>query len=341
MKTCGSREALFEKHPSTDMAKAQSSLPVSSPSDVLSEAEYRLRAVRYKQLLECLSTEMESLFQSFEISLGVPMESRVKSWDSVSGKVGRKAYAIRSIDEIDDIAGLRIILLFRRDLEKVDGLISNNLLVIEKEDASSRLSNDQFGYGSNHYVVSIPDDWCKIPSYAGLAGLKAEIQVRTVAQHIWAAASHKLQYKREDSVPIPLRRTISRVSALLETVDLEFDRVLDERGTYNSSERRSDPGELLNVDSLKRISDEFYPDHEDPDFSSYDLLLRQLDWCGIKTAEQFSNLLIETKDAALSHDRLCADNEGKGGHYFTREGMARVSMSEKFGDEALDVGMND
>jgi ppGpp synthetase/RelA/SpoT-type nucleotidyltranferase len=33
----------------------------------------------------------------------------------------------------------------------------------------------------------------------GLGGLRAEVQVRTTAQHIWAAASHKLQYKHEES----------------------------------------------------------------------------------------------------------------------------------------------
>lgn len=59
-----------------------------------------------------------------------------------------------------------------------------------------------------------------------MSGLKAEVQVRTVTQHVWAAASHVLQYKQEASVPLPVRRSIYRVSALLETVDLEFERVL-------------------------------------------------------------------------------------------------------------------
>jgi hypothetical protein len=52
--------------------------------------------------------------------------------------------------------------------------------------------------------------------------LKAEIQIRTVLQHAWAAISHKLQYKREDDVPAPLRRKLFRLSALFELADDEF-----------------------------------------------------------------------------------------------------------------------
>jgi ppGpp synthetase/RelA/SpoT-type nucleotidyltranferase len=71
-------------------------------------------------------------------------------------------------------------------------------------------------------------------SYGALAYFRMvfELQLRTLAQHIWAVASHKLQYKREASVPVPIRRSINRVSALLEMVDLEFDRVLLEREQY-------------------------------------------------------------------------------------------------------------
>jgi putative GTP pyrophosphokinase len=55
-----------------------------------------------------------------------------------------------------------------------------------------------------------------------LVNLKAEIQVRTVLQHAWAAVSHKLQYKVNSEVPIELQRKLFRISALLELADDEF-----------------------------------------------------------------------------------------------------------------------
>jgi putative GTP pyrophosphokinase len=58
--------------------------------------------------------------------------------------------------------------------------------------------------------------------------LFAEIQVRTVVQHAWATVSHSLQYKREADVPIPLRRRLARVSALLELADMEFSAISEQ-----------------------------------------------------------------------------------------------------------------
>src|SRR5690606_25945786 len=95
------------------------------------------------------------------------------------------------------------------------------------------------------------------------------------AQHTWAVASPKLQYKHEEGVPPPIRRTIHRVSALLETVDLEFERVLEERGSYIAAAADNvDLGELLNVDLLKATLSEILPEKNRVDNEPYaDLLV--------------------------------------------------------------------
>jgi hypothetical protein len=77
-----------------------------------------------------------------------------------------------------------------------------------------------------HFVVEFPEPWFVVPTIGPMRGLRAEIQVRTHAQHIWADASHILQYKKESSVAPKTRRDIHRIAALLETVDLEFEKVL-------------------------------------------------------------------------------------------------------------------
>ncbi len=148
------------------------------------------------------------------------MEGRVKSLASIEEKIERKGLTLQSVTALDDLIGVRAILLFRKDLKIADKLISKTFHVLHKEDTATRLADDSFGYQSQHYVVQLPKSWSKIPSFSELGTIRVELQVRTLAQHIWAAASHKLQYKKENSVPPPLRRAISRVSALLETVDL-------------------------------------------------------------------------------------------------------------------------
>ena len=117
------------------------------------------------------------------------------------------------------------------------------------------MTEGQFGYQSWHYVIAFPEKWLSVPSLCDFRGLRAELQLRTIAQHLWAAASHKLQYKAESSVPLPIRRSIHRVSALLETVDLEFDRVLQEREDYLKQAASRQPTKPINVDVLAQILD--------------------------------------------------------------------------------------
>jgi putative GTP pyrophosphokinase len=99
----------------------------------------------------------------------------------------------------------------------------NTFDIIKQENTTRKLREDQFGYSSMHYVVRFPKDWLVVPAMALFGEMKAEIQVRTIAQHLWADASHILQYKNEENIPEPIKRSIHRVSAILETVDLEFE----------------------------------------------------------------------------------------------------------------------
>ncbi len=189
-------------------------------------AEYQVLAPRTERFVNALLVEFAQLLPKQNIALAVPIEHRVKDWGSIADKIERKSLALEELTQLQDLIGLRLILLFRRDLEKTHRLISETFTVLSHEDTAERLDVTQFGYQSFHYVIELPESWLTVPSFADFANLKAEIQTRTLAQHMWAAGSHKLQYKQEQSVPEPVRRSINRVSALLETVDLEFERVL-------------------------------------------------------------------------------------------------------------------
>jgi putative GTP pyrophosphokinase len=76
---------------------------------------------------------------------------------------------------------------------------------------------DRFGYRSDHYIVRLParEGWERF------SGLRAEIQVRTVMQHAWAAVDHRIRYKAGD-LPRDLTRRLFRLSALLELADEQF-----------------------------------------------------------------------------------------------------------------------
>ncbi len=206
--------------------------------------------------------QIDVILAKNNLTLGVPVESRVKTVSSIVNKDKRKNLEINSIVDLDDFIGVRLIMLFKRDVEKVVLCLKEHFDVIRAENKSEELEDDKFGYQSYHYIIKLPDDWLKIPSFSSFNNYKVEVQVRTLSQHIWAATSHKLQYKKEQNVPLPLRRAIHRVSALLEVVDFEFERVLNERVGYIGSlndEVNLNDGETLNVDIVKVIASKRLP----------------------------------------------------------------------------------
>lgn len=311
------------------------------------------------RLQRVMVEQLEHVVVSCGLTLGVPIESRVKTWNSIAEKLERKQLAPRNLGEIGDLVGIRIIFLFQRDLEKFHTTLSTTFDLLSAEDTSERLTDAQFGYKSRHYIINLPKAWELIPSFNGLTEQRVEVQVRTLAQHIWAAASHKLQYKHEESVPPPLRRTIYRVSALLETVDLELARVLDDRDKYVQAQASLGAADQkLDVTILEAVLDEILPTKsKDSELEEYSDLLADLQHFGVESRGQLRSLLSEYLEQIMladgnevrskrdgDGDYNDDDSEGSGervtkrisrGVFFTHVGLARQALCEKFGDEEV------
>jgi ppGpp synthetase/RelA/SpoT-type nucleotidyltranferase len=262
-------------------------------------------AVRFKEKL--LEEIGESLDQA-DVTLATPMEGRIKTWQSAIQKTKTLNLALQKVEEIEDLIGIRLILLFARDIERVCNTLSQTFEIVNVEDTGTRLGQSEFGYQSIHMQIRAPENWLVLPSFSAFRGLTAEIQVRTATQHIWAAASHLLQYKAEEGVPIPVRRSIHRVSALLETVDLEFERVLQDRETYLDQIHQLGPHTVLDVDVLIHFLAVNLPDANWLPDDDYAELLTNLRDADANTVGDLLNLFDSTKDAALEHDaRIAAE----------------------------------
>lgn len=314
------------------------------------DIEYQDNVSRYERLRLAVVEQVGNLLSQADLTLGVPIESRVKALSSINEKLQRKVISLTSVSELSDLIGVRVILLFKRDLKTAVELLQNTFDVESVEDTSERLGDAEFGYQSQHLVLKIPSTWASLPSLSNLRDLLVEIQVRTLAQHIWAATSHKLQYKSEVAVPPPIRRAINRASALLETVDLEFDRVLVERETYIQQETRiTDKGAPLNVDSLAALLDRLFPPTNKAESEPYALLLEELQKLDITTAaefekiiqkwrtevdkEEFSRLAQETRD--VEEKGIVQTARVARGVFFTHVGLARAVLRKEFGNDAM------
>lgn len=182
-----------------------------------------------RPVYEKFTDELSGLLERWLTDAGIkhlPIERRTKDGNSLLSKVERpeKSQKYLSCRDITDLSGVRIITYIQEDHDKVCDLIEKNLSIdtVNSIEKHKILDENQFGYRSSHYVASYTDGRAAMPESAKFAGLKAEIQVRTLLQHTWAAIDWKLRYKNTFEAPKELRRRLFRISALLELADDEF-----------------------------------------------------------------------------------------------------------------------
>lgn len=149
------------------------------------------------------------------------------------------------LEEITDLAGVRIITYTLSDLEKVDDFITKNFDVLEKRDVGEeRYKEGKFGYQSIHYLVKFSGDRARLSENKKFLGLTCEIQIRTVLQHAWAEIEHDIQYKSRSDIPRSLQRKFIALAGLLEIADREFQAIQDEDYRLKQSINESFQDEL-------------------------------------------------------------------------------------------------
>jgi hypothetical protein len=184
------------------------------------------------------------------------------------------------------------------------------------------LHADQFGYRSNHYIVTLRESWLGAPNYRGLEAVRAEIQVRTILMHAWANISHNLQYKAVEQVPEQFRRRIFQLSALFELSDQEFDRLRSEKQRFRreladqaASGSGFDDSQPLNVDSLQAYLDYYFPGRESSSEHTLDLLA-ELQSIGISLADiSGAYRAVEPFLERNEREEFAEDDEWKGGSW--------------------------
>jgi len=111
-----------------------------------------------------------------------------KSPESVAKKIQQKRISRPeySLNDVEDIVGLRVVCVYPSDIEIVAkyirGLAGNELSII-----SDQKKDYQSGYTGHHFVVSLIDP--------ALNDIKCEVQVVTMLFEAWAYKTHPLTYK--------------------------------------------------------------------------------------------------------------------------------------------------
>jgi len=180
---------------------------------------------------EVYTTRMMRLLEQLLREDGTPLhaiEYRVKSVESFRRKacLPDKEYD-DPLRQIPDLAGLRIIVYRLQDIETVSGLIESELKVLKRTSAGegTDCEPEKFGYRSIHLDVMLDDRRAALTEWSDMEDMMAEIQVRTVLQHAWAAVSHALEYKSEAGLNEELRHRLARLAGILELADEEFSAI--------------------------------------------------------------------------------------------------------------------
>lgn len=178
---------------------------------------------KYKRLLEKSESIITDAIKDKKITIN-SISGRVKKKDSFCEKAIKDKYK-DPLNEITDMAGIRIITYVNSDVERISRIIEEEFHVDEKNsiDKGELLGVDKVGYKSVHYVVKLNEDRTKLTEYKDFKGIYFEVQIRTLLQHAWSEIEHDRNYKFSGVLPEEIRRKFALLAGTLELIDMQFE----------------------------------------------------------------------------------------------------------------------
>ncbi len=185
---------------------------------------YNAHLPQLEQLAEQVSSMLLKALREQNIQLNT-FERRVKTEDSLTGKLEKKGYKYRTIYDITDLVGIRAVTYYTDDVDKVAAIAKQIFDIDWKNSVDKRKHQlDSFGYLSLHYICYLKE--------GSLRDIPFEIQMRTALQHVWSAIEHDIGYKGAVKLPPEFVRQFSRLAGMLEMADDEFSRLRTAMSEY-------------------------------------------------------------------------------------------------------------
>ena len=177
--------------------------------------QYRKLCPTLQQLADEASQQLHHALKEQGIYI-TAMEHRVKTEKSLIGKLELKGAKYKSIDDITDLVGLRVITFYTDEVDKVAAIAKRVFDIDWKESVDKRKLHDldAFGYNSLHYI-------CRLKT----GSPRFELQMRTALQHVWSTIEHDTGYKGDVKIPREYKRQFSRLAGMMELIDDEFSRL--------------------------------------------------------------------------------------------------------------------
>ena len=171
------------------------------PDEEFSNLKKVMRIYEWGQKI--LLTKIDIIHEDFiNFQSNNPIESirsRIKDPESIAEKLwemGEELTADSARKHIRDIAGIRIICTFAKDifaLARILRAMPETMVISEKDYVGNPKPS---GYRGYHFIMEVPVFYSE-----EIENVPVEVQIRTAAMHFWATLEHKVKYKYKEHIP--------------------------------------------------------------------------------------------------------------------------------------------
>lgn len=202
----------------------------------------------YNSALKEIKTKIEILQDELKIFSGYePIEyiaTRIKKPESILEKLKKKNLPLtygNMFQEVNDIAGIRLVCNFKKDVYKMIDIIQGfpDIRIIAKKDYLKKPKKS--GYMSYHLIAEVPVNFS-----SGIMYVKVEIQLRTIGMDFWASLEHKLKYKNskitkaESNNLVKYAKIINNIDENMLTISNRLEKEENDKLLIEAAESKND-----------------------------------------------------------------------------------------------------
>jgi GTP pyrophosphokinase len=159
-----------------------------------------------KDLIEAILEDAKIRYHS--------VQQRVKSRKKVKEKYLDPTKSYQKLDDITDLAGLRVITYYEDDIDRVAEVIRQEFHIDPENSIDKRDTEpDRFGYSALNYICGHLPKRAADVEYKRFSAVRCEVQITSVLRHAWSEIEHEW-YDLKDAYPKNIKRRFYRLGKL-------------------------------------------------------------------------------------------------------------------------------
>lgn len=176
-----------------------------------------LYSIAMRSVEERVNSINKDYFEIYEQNMINHVVCRLKTPESIMRKMARKGYDLtykNLIENINDIAGVRIVCPFKTNVFEVVDIIREfeGCRIIREKDYIT--NPKKTGYSSYHMILEVPVKLDDMELFT-----KVEIQIRTMAMDFWATLEHEIKYKSANEITEKISKELVAYAKIINRID--------------------------------------------------------------------------------------------------------------------------